>query len=214
LHLDAWTGWLPVGWIVLSPLLAYAPLDLQRRLTEGVWVAWVLLSMSALEQLSLSSQASRRRWALAPLWLLFPTTVLLLVGGLLAVRHPDFPLFRPKDEVLVFEYLQSNASPGEVVLSAYESANAMPAWAPVRVVIGHGPESINLQELKLQVDAFYASGVPDARRLELIEQFDVKYVFWGPAERALGGWSPAQAAFLRPIYQSGQYRLFQVVSGQ
>lgn len=211
LSADAWTGWLLPGWIVLFPLLAYAPLGLQRRLPEGVWVAWVALAMLALEGLAQTAGAARRRWAALPLWLLFPSTALLLMGGLLAVSRPNTPLFRPGDEVRLFEYLQSQAPPATVVLAAYETSNPLPAWAPVRVLIGHGPESIHLSQLRPQVEAFFAPQTPDAQRLDLIRRFNVRYVFWGPAERALGGWSPAQAAYLQPVYQSGEYQLFQVV---
>jgi hypothetical protein len=205
-----WTGWLPAGWILLLPLLAYAPFGLQRRLTEGIWVAWVTLAMAALDSLPLPARATRRRWLSLPLWLLFLSTVLLLAGGLQAVRQPGAPLFRPKDEVRVFEFLQSQEHVGQVVLAAYATSNALPAWAPVRVVIGHGPESANLAKLEPQVAAFYAKGTPDAQRLELIHQFNVGYVFWGPAEQALGDWSPHTAAYLQPVYQAGDYQLFQV----
>jgi hypothetical protein len=211
LRADVWTGWLLPGWIVLFPLLAYAPLDLQRRLTEGVWVAWVALAMLALEGWSMPAQAARRRWAALPLWLLFPGAVLLLAGGLLAASRPGVPLFRPRDEVSLFEYLQAQAQPGSAVLAAYETSNPLPAWAPVKVLIGHGPESIHLAELKPLVEAFYSSETTDAQRLELLRRFDVGYVFWGPIEQALGDWRPGQAAYLQPVYQQGAYQLFQVI---
>ena len=210
LRAQPWTGWFPVGWILLFPVLAYIPVDLQRRLTEGVWIAWVTLAMAALDNLELPSQANRRRWLTLPMWLLFLSTLLLLAGSLQAVSRPAGPLFRSKNEVRVFEFLQSQGVVGQVVLAAYETGNALPAWAPVRAVIGHGPESVNLAVLGPQVAAFYAADTPDTQRLEVIHQFNVQYVFWGPAERALGSWSPGQAFFLRPVYQAGDYQLFQV----
>jgi hypothetical protein len=195
---------------VLFPLLAYAPLDLQRRLTEGVWVAWITLAMLALEGMTLPAQASRRRWASLTLCLLFPSAIILLAGGLLAVSQPKIPLFRPKDEVRLFEFLQAEAQPGAVVLASYETGNPMPAWAPVRMVIGHGPESIHLAELRPLINGHYTSEMTDEQRLELIHRFDVRYVVWGPAERALGDWSPGQAAYLEPVYQAGAYQLYEV----
>ena len=36
-------------WVVLFPILAYAPYNLQRRLPEGIWVAVVLLAMLVIE---------------------------------------------------------------------------------------------------------------------------------------------------------------------
>jgi hypothetical protein len=98
-----------------------------------------------------------------------------------------------------------------VVLTAYDTGNALPAWAPLRVVIGHGPESANLGELSQQVDAFYSLGGTDATRLEFIAQLGVRYVFWGPAEHELGDWDPNQAAYLKPLHRAGEYAVFEVV---
>lgn len=214
LQTDVWTGWLLPGWILLFPLLAYAPLDLQRRLTEGVWVAWITLAMLALERMALPAQVSRRRRATVLLWLLFPSALLLWAGGLLAASRPMEPLFRPEDEVRLFEFLQSNAQPGAAVLASYETGNPMPAWAPVRVAIGHGPESVDLEENRSLVGDFYGSGMTDEQRLELIRRLEIQYVFWGPAEQALGNWSPNQAAYLNLVAQAGLYQLFAVVENR
>ncbi|MBN1146804.1 MAG: hypothetical protein JXA78_06085 [Anaerolineales bacterium] len=212
---DPWGGWLAAGWVILLPALAYAPVDLQRRLPEGVWTAWVVLAMAALDRRSTAQAgALARRWIAPalPLLLAFPSTLFLLFGGLLAAGRPGLPIFRPAQEVEVFEYLGANAQPGEVVLSSFETGNPLPAWAPVRVVIGHGPESANLAELLPRVSAFYSPATLDAQRIELLQQFDVRYVIWGPAERALGAWDPSAAAYLAPLYTSGDYTVLRVVA--
>jgi hypothetical protein len=209
LRRNPWLGWLPVGWVVLFPILAYLPLDLQRRLPEGVWVAWVVLAMVPLE----SWLAERHRWRLAPfipLFLLFPSTLLLWFGGLQAARQPQMPLFRPAAEVALFERLGSTVIKDEVVLASFETSNPLPAWAPLRMVIGHGPESAGMAELLPEVAAFYSSDTTDVRRLALLRRFDVHFVFWGPAERLLGDWDPHQATYLQPLYQVGEYAVFQV----
>ena len=209
LHRDPWLGWLPVGWVVLFPVLAYLPVDLQRRLPEGVWVAWVVLAMVPLE----GWLAQSRRWRLAPfipLLLLFPSTLLLWLGGLQAARQPQTPLFRPASEVALFERLGSIANKGEVVLASFETSNPLPAWASLRLVIGHGPESAGMAELLPEVAAFYSSATTDAQRLALLNRFGVRYVFWGPAERLLGDWDPHRAAFLQLLDQVGEYAVFRV----
>jgi hypothetical protein len=84
-------GWLPVGWVLAFPLLAYAPLDLQRRLTEGVWVAWCVLAFAALDRQADFQKASNRRdWSFAPLLLAFPSTVILLLGGSWLCKSGNF----------------------------------------------------------------------------------------------------------------------------
>ena len=212
LQRSPWSGWLLVGWLLALPLLAYAPVNLQRRLPEGIWVAWVTLSMVALEGPAPGEAEPARRWRRLPgavLLLAFPSTIFLLAGGLMAARQIATPVFRPANEVAAFEALRADGGTGQVVLAAYETGNALPAWAPLRVVIGHGPESVNLAELRPQVAAFYSTSTQDALRIEFLRQFDVRYIFWGPAERLLGDWDPNQASYLRPFHQAGTYSLFE-----
>jgi hypothetical protein len=201
---DDWTAKLPVAWALFLPVLAYAPISVQRRLPEGIWVAFVILAMVALE-------AATKTWArrsAAVLLLAFPSTLLLLVGGALTAAVPAEPLHRPADEVAVFQTLADRTSRDSVVLSSYESGNAFPAWAPVFVVVGHGPESVGLAELMPRVEAFYQEGTPQGERIDLLTELGIDFVFWGPHERALGGWDPHTAGYLRPYAQTGDYTLF------
>jgi hypothetical protein len=198
-------SWLLIGWVLLLPVLAYAPFNLQRRLPEGIWVALVVLAMAALERVP----KPPRVWYM-PLALTFPTTLFLLTGGITSVLQPQTPLFRPTPEVNAFLFLGDHARMGELVLTSFETGNVLPVWAPVRVIIGHGPESVGAPELAPRVEAFYQAGTREAERLALLEEFGVKYVFWGPLERAWGAWQPAQAGYLQEIYQENGYAIFEV----
>ena len=44
-------GFLPIAWLLIFPLLVYAPVDFQRRLAEGVWVAIVILTVIAIDNI-------------------------------------------------------------------------------------------------------------------------------------------------------------------
>jgi hypothetical protein len=158
-----------------------------------------------------NSLRQRIHFQIFPLLLLFPTTILLLIGGTISAIQPARPFFVPSEEVRSFEYLASVIKPGAHVLSAYETGNILPAWAPVQVVIGHGPESISLAEYVQEVDDFYRDGTSDARRQEMIEDLQLDFIFWGPAERKSGFWDPRQTYYLHTIYDQGEYILLETV---
>jgi hypothetical protein len=213
---DPLRGWLPAGWALALPLLAYMPVDLQRRLPEGEWVAWVTLAMLGVQagyERRAAQGKAPSRLILAPLWLCFLSTLFLLLGAFLQAARPALPAFRPAAEVRLFERLAQEAQPGEVALAAYETGNALPAWAALHVLIGHGPESADLALLQPQVAAFYDAAGNDAQRLELLRRWNVRYVFWGPAERNLGGYDPRQAGYLQLLAEEGEYAVFQVIAG-
>ena len=96
-------------------------------------------------------------------------------------------------------------------MAAFESGNALPAWAPVRVVIGHGPESADLQTMSSVVDEFYDDDMSDQERIDFIHDKDISYVWHGPHERELGSWDPAGVDFLTLIYRQGEYKIYRVL---
>jgi hypothetical protein len=197
--------WLLILWVVSLPLLVYAPVNVQRRMAEGVWPAMIAISVFGLNTLR---SIRWQKWIFVFLYtglgLCLIGTVILLAGGLQAARVQEKPVFRPAAEVAAFEFLAEYTEVGDVVLASYETGNALPAWAAVRVVVGHGPESVNLAVLLPQVNALLAGTMGDAERATFLEQHQVKYLFWGPAERALGDWEPGYTK----IYNEDGYSIF------
>ena len=210
IHKEPTQGWLPVAWVIALPILAYLPYNLQRRLPEGGWVALVVLACAVYDRWLELPVRERRlpKQAFYLFILAFPSTLMLVGGGLLVVLKPGLPLYRPINEVKTFENLASHAKTGEVVISAYETGNALPAWAPLRVVVGHGPETANLASLQEKVTSFYQASTSDAQRLEILKETSARYVFWGPAERNLGGWNPKDAAYLTLEEQENGYAVY------
>ena len=195
----------PVTWAIILPLLAYAPLNIQRRLPEAGWVALLALGAVGAQQLAGRWQVVLRVGVTA---LLLPSTLLMLIAGMHTASRPGPPAFRPAAEVAAFNWLRGEASAGEVTLAAYQTGNALPAWVPVRVVVGHGPETTGLAQLLPQVEAFFnvESSNVDRQALGLAQQVD--FLFYGPAERALGDWEPASWDCMRPLYNAAGYAVY------
>jgi len=217
LRRDAWMGMFFTAWMLALPLLAYAPFNLQRRLLEGAWIGLVALAVAGMEGWREAALSSSNTWIKARYssrWILllaFPTTIMLIVGGLLATWRPSMPVFRLNDEIQAFAYLRQSASPGEVILASFDTSNALPAWAPLRVVIGHGPESVALTNLRPQVEAVYSSGWSADKRKQFFNEYDVRYVIWGPMERKLGEWDPGIASYLKKAFEVGEFQIFEVI---
>ncbi len=206
---DRWRGALLVGWLVILPILVYAPVNVQRRLAEGSWP--VMLVVAAVGMADLSQRRSLWRWARPWLFVvLFPMTVFLLLGGVLVAARPAEPLFRPAAEVAFFEQVRAIVEEDALILTAYETGNALPVWVPARVLIGHGPESIGLEELRPRVVAFYTASTPDAERQALLAEFEIEYVYFGLHEGTLGDWQPDQSDYLILVLREAGYALYRV----
>ncbi len=201
--------YLLIGWLILFPILAYFPNNLQRRLPEGIWVAISVLGVA-----SFSGAVSPLLKKLPiVLYLSFLSPVIILLGGSLGLTKLAIPVYRPAAEIQAFSALSDKVTPGQVILAAYDTSNALPAWVPVRTLIGHGPESIHLAEIRPEVESFFQSTTSDQARMDLIQQFQIDYIFYGPEEQALGDWSPDNLAGLSPVYQEGNWKIYRVLRG-
>ncbi len=205
-----WFWTIPIAWVIIFPILAYFPYSIQRRLPEGVWLAWIVLSLFGIEGIGY-------RWKM-PAYALIASgilsTLFFIAGSIWAVLTPSGPLYQPREKVNAYTYLAENISIGSNILSSYSTGNSLPAWAPVHVVIGHGPESVGLAELEPQIEGFFSDGEADNVRIALIESKRVDYLFYGPEERLLGVWDPEKADFLKAVYSRDGYTIYQVNLGE
>ncbi len=199
---------LPVAWALGAPLLAVAPVPIQRRLVEGVWLAWVVWGMEGAQAWAVTPRRRAVLTATLPLALVAPA--LLLWGMLQVAQRPAFPAFRPAEEVQAFEALAQRAAYDDAVMAAYPTGNALPAWTPVRVPLGLGPESAPRAENEALVRMVYAADTPPEARRALWARWGVRWVFWGPAERALGDWHPSPADGVVLRFRAGPFAVYEV----
>lgn len=205
---DPWKGLLPVLWVAILPLLAYFPFNLQRRLPDGIWIALLLLVLFWMDRLNMHSYRKNILIAIL-LIVLMPSSLILLVGGVRAASVPRPPVFVTGDQLAAFNFLAHNAVKDSVILTSFNTGNALPAWAPMRVVIGHGPESVGLEELRPEVERFYSPNGNDFDRINLINRYRIDYVYWGLEE---GNWYPASMDYLRIVFDHRGEKIYQVIN--
>lgn len=196
-----------IGWVLVFPFLAYIPYNLQRRLPEGVWVALVVLSTSGV-------WFFRDRWKRIIFYLLplsFAPALFLILGGGLAAWTPLPPVFQPVTDVDAYQFMKANAPKDAAVLAAFQTSNELPAWAPVRVITGHGPESVRAEEITPRIRQFFQASERDEERLAFLQELGIRYVFYGPQERRLGSRDPGLSPFLKPVFENGGTRVYEVI---
>ncbi|HVP20819.1 MAG TPA: hypothetical protein VMS73_03055 [Anaerolineaceae bacterium] len=201
-----WQGILLGVWVCLFPILAYAPYNLQRRLPEGIWAALVVLAMIAIERHFFGFQKYVKIWGAAS----FLPAFLFFIGALFTVLQPATPLYAPKNEIDAFSALNEIAVKNDVVLATFRIANDLPAWAPLRTLYGHGPESINASQLKPEIGQFFSAKGSDSDRLRLINEFNIKYVILGPDEHQAGSWQPGTSNFVELVFQEQAYEIYRI----
>ncbi len=199
---------LPV-WILCAAVLAYIPYNLQRRFIDGVWVAIVILIFMNYEIIA------NRKWkvtykAIIASTFISPILVMMtLTFGILKIAKP---VYRPEAEVKMFESLSKMVEPGDTVLSSYDTGNALPAWVPVYVLAGHGPESANLKYVLSEIESFYSGDIMDESHEEFLTRNSVDFIIWGPGEIQNNATEIKFDEQFQSVYDNDSYKVFQVTT--
>ncbi len=214
-------------WIFTAALLLYSPLLPQRRFIQGVHVPLAVLAAAGFVQVVLPRWQDSRFWqslitrpryetaklrrfviVLFLLFMSFSNIYLWLdVTRIAALTQPDL-FFRPVAEVEAAAWLRANVPDTAVILGSYQTGNFVAAQAGQRVVLGHWAETVDVVAKETAVTQFFSSSASDTWRQDLLEQFDVVYVWYSPREQALGDFDPGTAAYLTPVYQTGPITIF------
>jgi hypothetical protein len=208
-------SWLLLTWVGVVPFLVYLPFNLQRRLVEGVQVPLSMLAAVGLTKImGVRSGLPDLRWRLAVsvlLITLLPTNAMLIAGNALALRGLPGPIYRDGAEVTALDWLSQQVEPDDVVLASYETGNYLPARVGARAFVGHGPESVQAAQKKVLAAQFFDAATHRTWRQQLLAEYGIDYVFWGPTERDLGSFVPQGADYLQRIYEQDGYLLFEVI---
>lgn len=204
LRRDPWRGLFILGGAVAWIVLSYLPFTIQRRLVEMAWVFLLILTMAWLE----NQNRITNKTVTVLLLTSFLAPLFLLAGSLSAAWTRAPMAFLPVEEVDVFKTLAEEAASTDVVLATYDLSNALPAWASVKTITGHGPESIDAWQIRDEVDDFFSSS-NDSERWELIKKYRVNFVIWNHQNHLIN-LDREYPIFLELVYRANPYYLFRV----
>ena len=108
------------------------------------------------------------------------------------------------------DWLGQNTTWDETVLSSFEVGGLIPARIGHRVVLGHVIETKDPEEKRRATARFFAAATSDDERRGLLAQYGIAYVFYGPSERGLGDFDPAQAGYLTQVYTNRNVSIYRV----
>jgi len=200
-------------WVGVTVAFVYAPFALQRRMLMGFHAPVAI--WAALGLIHVMWPLARRRQSLVTLvafLLLTPTTLFVLSMPVMGAMKGEWPLFMSVGEKAALQWLREQSSRDDVVLASPQIGLMVPAWAGNRVIYGHPFETIEAARKQAEVERFFA-GQSDPG--ELVSRYDVRYIFVGPKERALGGFDVGRLSpewSLDVAYSNEEVTVYRVVA--
>ena len=204
-------------WFVAGWALTYVPTDFQIHMLNSWQVPIGLLATIGLFRYirpALGQRWGADRWAtlVVPAFvvLILLTNLYLWMWRFVDLSRYDYPYYLYRDEVAAMKWLEDHSPSDAIVLSSYDTGRYVPALSGRRAFLAHWAQTLNFYEKREMVEQFFDSQVNDRRRREILGLFDGGFVFYGPAEQALGDYDPHAATFLEEVFTSPHVTLFRI----
>ena len=192
-------------WMVAFPVLVNAPVTTQRRLAEGIWV----ILITGVFGIFVKARTLPVYGKLL-LGFLYPTTIFLLWGASMRASQPTSPIFIATPQAEAFLALKKIAPQDSIVLSSFEVGNSLPAWAPLRVVQGHGPETVHLPEWQSDIKRYFLDNQGQESCGKFFNERNIEFLFWGPNEQESWNWNPESKDCMKQVYNSDEFKIYQI----
>jgi hypothetical protein len=193
-------------WLALQIMAIYAPVNLQRRLSLGLWMPLCLLASIGWHEGVAGRLKGYGRAGITALtvvgMILTNLFVYATLWGMIYTRDPG--LFFTPEEKAGLAWLDTQAD-GEIVLASPTMGLFIPAWSDARVLYGHFLETVDAVNQERLVTDFFAGHIADPA--QFLQTYGVRYVFYGPRERALGP-PPALPAEWQIQFQQGDVTIY------
>jgi len=208
-----------MSWFLANAAINYIPTDYQIHMLNGWQIPMMLLVVQGLYDFIAPAIASRRpgtgekarRWIAAIFVLaVLPTNVYLWTWRFVDLARHDYPFYLYQDEVAALEWLRGHTRPDDVALASLTVGQYVPAVSGNTAFLAHWAQTVDFYDKAERVARFFDAAVPDTERVETLRTFGVDYVLYGPAERALGDYDPANASWLVLAFSAPQVDVYHV----
>ncbi len=213
-----------VAWFLANFALIYIPTDYQIHMLNGWQVPIAILATCGLfwyvipfaqktvqkSRFSWSSKTVQNGVIVVVLMLVIPTNVYLWLWRFVDLRRQTYPFYLYQEELDAMDWLEENAVASDVVLSSETIGQFLPAMTGTHAYLAHWAQTVNYFDKRDKVQQLFLQSTSDAQREQILQQFSVDYIFYGPVEQEMGQYQPANSPFLQEVYASPHVKIYQI----
>jgi hypothetical protein len=201
-----------VVWLLANALILYLPFNLQRRAAIGLIIPIVYFAVRSLEDYWFRRLShSRRKTLLVALFILVLPSSLLILKTPMSVLANGGPvdygsILLNSDHTVAIAWLRDHAKSNDVALAPPEVSLWIPAYSDLRVVYGHGAETLYAVTKESDVKAWFAG----EKCKEVLSMYSVSYVVSPIIEGDNAPTDDCYTALGQPVAKFGQVYVYKV----
>jgi hypothetical protein len=209
-----------MGWFLAGAALNYIPTDFQIHMLNSWQIPMMILVTMGLYDFVSPAILSWRpsmgekatRWVVVVFVIaVLPTNLYLWAWRFVDLSRHDYPFYLHRDDAAALDWLRDNTPPDDVVLCSLTVGQYVPAVSGNTAFLAHWAQTVDFYDKNERVARFFDAEVDDAERLETVQAFGIDYVFYGPAEQALGEYDPVTSPLFKLVFSTSQVQVYRVV---
>jgi len=207
-------AWFLAGWA-----LTYIPADFQVHMLNSWQVPIGILATGGLFQFLKAWRRESRFWkpphfqtltAAIFVVLVIPTNLYLFAWRFVDLNRHDYPYYLHQDELAALDWLQNSAQRDDIVLSSLTIGQYIPALTDGKAFLAHWAQTVDFFQKREIVNLYFSDTTLEDQRTGIVRRYDIRYVFYGEPERALGGYDPDSCPYLQKVFSSSNAFLYKV----
>jgi hypothetical protein len=204
------SGGAAIFWIISGFLLAYTPVEIQRRFLVNITIPLAILAIQGSIRI-FESKAVRqagiyyRRTSLIIgfVFLASMSSFQLGLGQTAYLQTHPKNLYYPASLDPVIEWFRQNAEPGDVVLAEEATSQILAQKAGVQVYSGHEMETLDYKNKQSYVKAFFKGSLPE------LAARPIKWVVVGSYERQFH-YQFRSTDNLKLVYRTEEFLIYKI----
>jgi hypothetical protein len=137
-----------------------------------------------------------------------PTSIALWCEKMAIARAGGYRIAR--GDLAAFAWLDGHSRPRDVVLASERTSNRVPRFTHDDVVAGYSFSTVQFPRKLGEVEHFFRFRRDERYRRQILVQYGVRFLLYGPDERALGAYDPKRSAFLTEVFRGGEMTVYEV----
>jgi hypothetical protein len=203
-------------WFLSVAFLLYVPVNFQRRFIEGWHIPVAILASIGWFRYfepRISNRVSVKfsKYLLIALFItviISPIFLLATTIGTLTIKEGSKSPYLTAEERGAIDYLVQNTGNNKVIMSAFYNGNLLPAFSPVRSFLGHWDQTPSVRQRFEEITKFFDLNMSDEYRITLLNTYHIGFVYVSHEEQSLGKFSPENAEYLLPVFESPGITIF------
>lgn len=215
---------LVLTWVVVSILLLYVPVQINRRFTNGLHIPLAILAAVGIDILwnGVAHKLRNRRWTRQVVlatcgWVvglgLFLSSGVTVARAIYWEANPVNSIYYvPRNVMTAIQWMEKSLPRNAVIISHPFIGNLIPAVTGDRVYAGHGHQTLHWKEkVDLLKNWFFYTNKDDEAKVAFLKRERISFIFFSQYEDVIGSFDPSAKPYLQRVAQFGSAAVYRVL---